>query len=194
MLQIDESSEVYTSGKVTKHPSIEGRYIYHVAADRDDERSGSLVATEDAKTAESQVGERKSIPFKTKNIVSAGEIVISSDESKVVYYQKRFRIQNSSMTGRIQYRKDGQVRDVPANAFVPFEVEPTYNRIGSIAVHEGGRYELRLRGEYRYDWITDNVKFQYVDEDVTYEAVFDNLNSLYSSTGPVILEPVSKTP
>jgi hypothetical protein len=148
MLQIDETSEVYTSGKVTKHPTIEGRFIYHVDADRDTERSGTLVATEDIKTSESQVGERKRIPFKTKSIVSAGDIVISSDESKVVYYQKRFRIQNSSMTGRIQYRKDGVVTDVPQNAFVPFEVEPTYNRIGTVTVHDGGQYELRLRGEY----------------------------------------------
>ena len=194
MLQIDETSEVYTSGKVTKHPTIEGRYVYHVDADRDTERSGTLVATEDIKTSESQVGERKRIPFKTKSIVSAGEIVISSDESKVVYYQKRFRIQNSSMTGRIQYRKDGTVTDIPQNAFVPFEVEPTYNRIGTVTVHDGGQYELRLRGEYRYDWTTDNVKFQYVDGNVTYEALFDNLNALYSATGPIILEPVVTTP
>ena len=194
MLQIDETSEVYTSGKLTKHPTVTGRFVYHVAADRDAERSGSLVATEDVKATESQVGERKRIPFKTKSIVSAGDIVISSDESKVVYYQKRFRIQNSSMKGTIQYRKDGVVTDIPANAFVPFEVEPTYNRIGTVTIHDGGQYELRLRGEYRYDWTTDNVKFQYVEGGITYEVVFDNLNALYSSTGPVILEPVVATP
>ena len=191
MLQIDETSDVYTSGKVTKHPTIDGRFVYHVDADRDTERSGSLAATEDPKTAASQIGERKRIPFTTRNIVSAGDIIISSDESKVVFYQKRFRIQNSSMTGKIQYRKDGVVTDVPANAFIPFEVEPTYNRIGTVTVHDGGQYELRLRGEYRYDWTTDNVKFQYVEGGVTYELVFDNLNALYSSTGPIILEPVT---
>jgi len=194
MLQIDETSPVYTSGKVTKHPDIEGRFVYHVAAERDAERSGSIVATEDIKTTESQVGERKSIPFKTRSIVSAGDIVISSDESKVVFYQKKFRIRNSSMTGVIQYRKDGTVTDIPAGSFVPFEVDPTYNRIGTVTIVSGGQYELRLRSEYRYDWNTDKVKFQYVDGGVTYEKTFASLNSLYSSSGPIILEPVTTTP
>lgn len=190
MLQIDETSDVYTSGKVTKHPTIEGRFVYHVAATRDAERSGSLMATEDIKTTASQVGERKSIPFKTKGIVTAGEIVISSDESKVVFYEKRFRVQNSSMTGQIQYRKDGTVVNIPEGSFVPFEVDPTYNRIGTVTVGNGGQYELRLRSEYRYDWNTDKVKFQFVDGGVTYEKTFASLNALYSSTGPIILEPV----
>jgi hypothetical protein len=176
MLQIDETSEVYTSGKVTKHPTVAGRYVYHVAASREDE---------------SRMGERKRIPFKTKNIVSAGEIVISSDETKVVFYQKKFRINNSSMTGVIQYRKNGQVVNVPAGSFVPFEVDPTYNRIGTVTIGNGGQFELRLRSEYRYDWNTDNVKFQYVEDGVTYEKVFGSLNSLNSSSGPIILEPVT---
>lgn len=191
MLQIDETSEVYQSGKVTRHSTIEGRYVYHVAADRNAERSGSQAATEDANAAVSQIGERKSIPFKTKDIVTAGEIVISSDESKVVFYQKKFRIQNSSMTGRIQYRKDGNVVDIPAGSFIPFEVDPTYNRIGTVTIGDAGQYELRLRSEYRYDWNTDNVKFQYVEGGVTYEKVFGSLNSLNSSSGPIILEPVT---
>lgn len=190
MLQIDETSELYTSGKVTKHPTIEGRFVYHVAASRDAERYGALVATEDIKTTESQVGERKRIPFKTKSIVSAGDIVISSDESKVVFYQKQFRVQNSSMTGVIQYRKDGNLLNVPADSFVPFEVDPTYNRIGTVAVHDGGQFELRLRSEYRYDWNTDKVKFQFVEGGVTYEKEFESLNKLNSTNGPIILEPV----
>lgn len=190
MLQIDETSEVYKSGKVTKHPTIAGRYVYHVAASRDEERSGSLVATDDSKTTESQVGERKSIPFKTKSIVTAGEIVISSDESKVVFYQKKFRVHNSSMTGVLQYRKDGNVINIPAGSFVPFEMEPTYNRIGTVAVQDGGQFELRLRSEYRYDWLTDKVKFQYVEGGIVYEKTFNNLNALNDVSGPIILDPV----
>ena len=190
MLQIDETSEVYKSGKVTKHPTIAGRYVYHVAASRDEERSGSLAATDDSKTTESQVGERKSIPFKTKSIVTAGEIVISSDESKVVFYQKKFRVQNSSMTGVLQYRKDGNVINIPAGSFVPFEMEPTYNRIGTVAVQDGGQFELRLRSEYRYDWLTDKVKFQYVEGGIVYEQTFNNLNTLNDVSGPIILDPV----
>lgn len=189
MLEIDETSDLYTSGKVTRDPSVSGRFVYHVDASRDAERSGSLMATEDTKATVSQVGERKGIPFKTKSIVSAGDILISSDESKVVFYQKRFRVHNSSMTGTIQYRKGGEVIDIPAGSFVPFEVEPTYNRIGTVSITDGGQFELRLRSEYRYDWMTDRVKFQYVEGGVTYEASFTNLNSLNDFSGPIILDP-----
>jgi hypothetical protein len=94
------------------------------------------------------------------------------------------------MTGVIQYLKDGNPVNVPSGSFVPFEVDPTYNRIGTVAIHEGGQYELRLRSEYRYDWNTDKVKFQFVEGGVTYEKEFESLNKLNSTTGPVILEPV----
>ncbi len=192
MLQLDETSDVFKSGKVEKHGTIEGRYVYHVAASRDAERSGTLEATEDSKATVSQVGERKLIPFKTKSIVSAGDITISSDESKVVFYQKRFRVNNSSIAGTIQYRRNGEVQNIPAGSFVPFEVLPTYNRIGTVTIGDAGQYELRLRSEYRYDWNTDSVKFQYVEEGVTYEKTFQSLNALNSSTGTIILEPVTK--
>jgi hypothetical protein len=190
MLEIDETSELYKSGKVTRDPSVPGRFVYHVEASRDAERNGSLMATQDSKATVSQVGERKRIPFRNKSIVSAGEILISSDESKVVFYQKRFRIHNSSMTGTLQYRKDGVVKDIPAGSFVPFEMEPTYNRIGTVSVTADGQYELRLRSEYRYDWMTDRVKFQYVEDGVTYEASFISLNKLNDFSGPIILEPL----
>ena len=192
MLQLDETSEVYISKKIEKHPTIEGRFVYHVDADRAAERWGDLVATEDIKASESQVGERKLIPFKTKSIVSAGDITISSDESKVVFYKKRFRVNNSSFAGTIQYRKDGEVRNIPSGSFVPFEVLPTYNRIGTVTIGDAGQYELRLRSEYRYDWNTDSVKFQYVEGGVTYEKTFRSLSALNSSTGPIILEPVTQ--
>ncbi len=191
MLKIDENSDLYTSGKVTKDPAVAGRFIYHVAASRDAERAGTLEATEDISTTADQTGERKRIPFKTGSIVSAGEIVISSDESKVVFYRKKFRVQNKSIAGRLQYRKDGVLTDIPAGSFVPFEADPTYNRIGTVTVRDEGQYELRLRGEYRYDWNTDKVKFQFIDGNVTYEKIFASLNALYSSDGPVILEPVA---
>lgn len=193
MLELDETSEFYNPAKMSKDPKVAGRFIYRVSASRDDERKGNLTATNDSKATVSQVGERKRMPFKTKSIVSAGEIVISSDESKVVFYQKKFRIQNESITGRLQYEKNGQIIDIPSGSFVPFEVEPTYNRIGTVTITDNGQFELRLRGEYRYDWLTDQVKFQYVEGDVTYEKVFGSLNSLNTSTGSIILEPVSTT-
>ena len=67
---------------------------------------------------------------------------------------------------------------------------PTYNRIGTVTISENGAYELRLRSEYRYDWNTDDVKFQFVLDGVKYEKTFGSLSALNSSTGPIILEPV----
>ena len=192
MLQIDETSEVYTSGKVTRHPSIEGRYVYHVAADRSVERSGSLAANEDVNADVSQVGERKSIPFKTKEIVSEGKIVISSDEDKVVFYTKVFNVTNELITGRIRYGEVGNEKDVPAGSFVPFEVLPTYNRIGSMTIGNGGQYELHLRGEYIYNWNTDDIKLQFVEtigeDEKVYEANFGSLADLYAAKD-ILLTP-----
>lgn len=194
MLELDKTSELYTSGKVTEDGSKEGRFIYHVDADRDTERSGSIAAAiTDSKAEVNQTGERKSIPFLTKDIVSAGDIVISSDVSKVVYYEKVFKVHNSSLTGRLQYRSAStdQVTDVPEDSFVPFEVLPTYNRIGTTTIGADGQFEIRLRAEYEFDWNTDDVKFQFTDADgVIYEKTYASLNSLYSSlSSPIILEP-----
>lgn len=193
MLDIDETSELYINGKVTRDPNVAGRFIYHVAADRASERTGSTAAlATDTKADGGQVGERKVIPFKTKSIVTAGEITISADESKVIYYRKTFKVQNRSITGKLQYRDktSGNLVDVPYEAFVPFEMKPTYNRIGTVSVGHDGQFELRLRKEYKYDWTTDAVKFQFSKDGVIYEKEFTSLNSLTASLalGPVILE------
>ena len=69
---------------------------------------------------------------------------------------------------------------------------PTYNRIGTVTVDASGQFELRLRSEYKYDWATDDVKFQFTDEQgVIYEKTFDSLSALKASlSGQIILEPV----
>ena len=190
MLELDTTSPLYDAGKIS-NPS-EGKFIYHVAADRDAERKGSLEANKDDMATANQVGERKCIPFKKKGIVSTGDIVIRSDESKVVFYQKTFRIQNISIVGKLAYRSTSGVVEVPAGSFVPFEMLPTYNRIGTVTVSASGQFELRLRSEYKYDWTTDDVKFQFTDEnDVIYEKTFDSLSALNASLdGQIILEPV----
>ena len=190
MLELDTTSPLYDAGKIS-NPS-EGKFIYHVAADRDAERKGSLEANKDDMATANQVGERKCIPFKKKGIVSTGDIVIRSDESKVVFYQKTFRIQNNSIVGKLAYRSTSGVVEVPAGSFVPFEMLPTYNRIGTVTVSASGQFELRLRSEYKYDWTTDDVKFQFTDENgVIYEKTYDSLSALNASLdGQIILEPV----
>ena len=196
MLVLDKTSDLYRSGKLEEDPMTEGRFIYHVDASRTAERMfGTLEAavTDDMASAD-QSGERKRLSFLTKGIVTSGKITISSEESKVVYYRKEFNVHNSSFEGTIKYRPRGgsSVSVIPAGSFVPFEVEPTYNRIGTVTVSDGGHFELRLRSEYEYDWSTDNVKFQFKDEyGNIYEKVYGSLNAFYSSiSNDIILEPV----
>ena len=207
MLELDETAaaDLITAGKILKDPAVPGRVIYKVDADRETERTyfpsttalsadGALLDLFRNPVTVNQTGERKLIPFKTKSIVSAGDITISSDEDVVVYYQKKFKVQNSSITGRLQFRKDGvAVTNIPAGSFIPFEALPSYNRIGAVAVEDAsGTFELRLRSEYEYSWNTGNVKFQYTDENGNiYEKTFTSLSALYdilTTNDVVILE------
>ena len=194
MLEVDENSELFKQNKLVRHESIPGRYVYRVAADRAEESAyGELSAKLTDSKATSQAGERKRLVFKTKSIVSAGEIRISSDVSKVVYTEEIFRVQNNSITGKIAYQPtNSSAKPIPAGSFVPFEMLPTYNRIGTVTIGNDGSFELRLRNEYKYDWTTDDVKLQYIDADGNiYEKVFDNLRAVYSSVGTIILEPLN---
>ena len=177
MLELDMAANPALGSKLTKSSEVEGRYIYRVDASRDVENGyGS--------------SERKSITFKTNNIVTSGDITISSDESKVVFFKKIFRVQNKSITGTIKYKKDGNDIPVVAGSFIPFEMLPTYNRIGTISVGNNGAFELRLRSEYRYDWTTDDVKLQYSEDGVIYEKTFESLEKLYEAAGAgdIVLE------
>jgi hypothetical protein len=197
-LKLDESAVAAAglSDKIKKSSTVPGRVIYTVEADREEERiKGNFsiaalaadTATKDAVNKETitvnQEGERKSIPFKTKSIVSAGDITVSSDEDVVVYYKKIIKIQNKSIVGKLRFREGGiVVKDVPIGSFVPFEVLPSYNRIGTVAVEQAdGTFELRLRSEYEYSWSTGRVKFQYTSEGKIYEKIFTSLSNLYDT-------------
>ena len=201
MLELDRSAiparwlEPDSEGvvKIEEDASVPGRVIYRVHADREVERqyfSGSEVLAKDnavldlfrQPTVVDQSGERKTIPFRTRQdqIVSAGDILISSQEDIAVYYPKRFRVQNASITGHLYYMKDGVKTPIPAGSFVPFESLPSYNRIGTIALGEEGLFELRLRSEYKYSWDTGVVKFQYTEGNTIYEKEYLSLSALYS--------------
>jgi hypothetical protein len=155
----------------------------------------------DASGLANQSGERKVIPFRVKDIVSAGTIRISSQEERVVFNPKSFEIQNKSITGRLKY-KNGSINEVPYEAFVVLESMKTYNRIGTVTLTElnaqGHNMDIRLRSEYRYNWFTDPVKIQYAKSDgftsIIYEKVFASLDELYqaAASGDILLERVEE--
>ena len=71
---------------------------------------------------------------------------------------------------------------------------PTYNRIGTVAVHGNGQCEIRLRSEYRYDWNLDDVKLQYTDDaGKIYEVTYTSLDALYNAVEKnetIVLNPI----
>lgn len=166
MLRIDEgrlSGYKLNGDKLKAHPTIPGRFIYTASRDRETERTfgtGPAINT-DATGGVNQSGERKTLPFVVNTAVSAGDIVISSDQEQVVFYSKTFRVTNSSITGTLKYKDDTGTHDVPAGAFVAFERAGNNSRIGVVTVTAGGNYELRLRKEYAFNWYTDQVQFHY---------------------------------
>ena len=167
MLRIDEGrlSQYNLDGdKLKAHPTIPGRFIYTASRDREEERKYGTdeALNQDDTEGVDQSGERKVLPFVTNTAVSAGDIVISSDQEQVVFYSKTFRVTNSSITGTLKYKDDnGAEQVVPAGAFVAFERVSNNSRIGAVTVTADGQYELRLRKEYAFNWYTDQVQFHY---------------------------------
>lgn len=186
-LELDEvaAADLISAGKLR----IEGtRVIYTVDGDRSSERtyfSGMNALAVDNATKEAvnqdvipapdQSGERKVIRFRTNDIVSAGTVTLSSDESKVVYYTKTFNIQNEPIKGVLTY---GGGLSVPAGTFVPFSSDDD-TRIGVVSVTDSGTFELRLRSEYEFDWEETPVKFECQVGSVEYKAEFSSLKALY---------------
>lgn len=183
MLEIDEARLAackLNSAKLKADPNVEGRFIYTVDANRETERSygNNDVINKDNTSGVNQAGERKTLPFKTRSIVSAGDIVISSNKEKVVFFDKTFTVSNTPISGTLKYAG----ANVPRNAFVSFERTRNGSRIGSVTVTADGRYELRLRKEYTFNWYTDEVEFYYEDTDGNvYHKTYTNLAELFAS-------------
>ena len=193
MLRIDEArlAEFKLNGaKLFEHPTIPGRFVYLVSATRDEERQYGYgeVILEDG-TGADQTGERKTLPFKTKKITSAGNITLSSNVEKVVYYEKTFRITNETIDGTIQYNDGGVLTNVPRDAFVAFARTKDGVRIGSIKVSSDGRYSLNLRSEYEFSWSTEEIEFSFEDTNgVVYDLQLSSLGALFANPD-VVLQP-----
>lgn len=189
MLKIDEArlADYNLNGdKLKADPNVEGRFIYTVDANRENERQygyGTVINSDG--TEANQTGERKTLPFKTSSIVSAGDIVISSNKEKVVFFDKTFKISNTPIKGTLTYGTNGQ--NVPRSAFVSFERTRNGSRIGAVTVTTDGWYELRLRKEYTFNWYTDEVEFHYEATDGTiYHKIYQNLATLFASPNVVL--------
>ena len=206
MLEIDESRLLEnwkTANKLRKDPNIPGRFIYTVEKTREAERAFGTINAHNADASQSgydnfgrieaiasvnQTGERKCLPFKKTSITAGGDIVISSNKDKVVYWDKTFKVDTKHITGNIYYvKKDGTQAPIPQNAFVAFVRLRTGARIGVMSITEEGQFELNLREEYQFNWEDDPIDMYYTVDGITYNFNYEengvaksiDLNLLY---------------
>jgi hypothetical protein len=177
MLEIDEArlpESWKSANKLRKDPSVAGRFIYTVSQKREEERTYGFAHAHNNDVSTSafddygrvltgvtvdQTGERKCLPFKKTSITSKGDISITSNKDKVVFWHKTFEVKTEHMTGFLKYRKNGQDLPVPADAFVAFVRLRTGARIGVVTLTDNGQFELNLRDEYRFEWDDDPIEF-----------------------------------
>ena len=194
--------------KLRRHPTIEGRFIYTVDLYREEEREfgfaeasnkdeakieydkfGKVVPVE---TSVDQSGERKLLPFVKSTITTKYNISISSEKDKVVFWDKTFKVRTQLIEGNIKYRtSNGDLHNVPEEAFVAFVRQYTGARIGVMTIHDNGRYELNLRDEYKFDWEGDPIELFYTIGDETYSAQIEDLATLFrmaNNNETIILE------
>lgn len=190
MLELDEARLAaynLNSSKIRKDD--DGRFVYTVDASREAERAFGYgtVLNVDAMGVD-QSGERKTIPFRTTTVTSAGTITISADKEKVIFHDKQFKVSNTLISGSIQYNDGSGVKDVPQYDFVSFALTSDGTRIGSVNVGSDGSYTLNLRKEYAFNWYTDEIEFTYIHPttELVYYAKLASLNALYSSPNVVL--------
>ena len=182
MLEIDEErlpESWKTANKLRMDPSVPGRFIYTVSKKRSDERAFGFADAHNKDFATyryddyggivpnvtiDQTGERKRLPFKKTSITSKGDISITSNKEKVVFWDKTFEVKTEHMMGQIYYEKDGKEYPVPHDAFVAFVRLKTGARIGVVTLTTDGKFELNLRDEYRFEWEDDPIDFYYKDK------------------------------
>ncbi|MBR2428857.1 MAG: hypothetical protein IKB15_02630, partial [Alistipes sp.] len=180
--------------KLRADPTTPGRYIYTVDRYRERERvfgdQSLVVANIDDAGYEyneygekvavigsvDQSGERKVLPFKKTSITVGGDINITTDKDKVIFWDKTFNVETSHIMGDIYYRDEQGEHPVPHNAFVAFVRLRTGARIGVATIYEDGRFELNLREEYKYSWTDDPIDFYYTIEDNGGNKITYNLN------------------
>ena len=200
MLEIDQSrvpenwkaanNNTLKTDKLRPDPSVPGRFIYTVSKTREQERTfgfdpaynkdlatsryddyGGVVPPEKMPVGGiNQDGERKCLPFTKKSITSKGDISITSNKEKVVFWDKTFKVKTEHLKGVLKYKDEkGNVNYVPDDAFVAFVRLRTNARIGVVTLNPStggdGEFELNLRDEYRFDWYDDPVDFYFTDKD-----------------------------
>ena len=192
-------------GYTVKRPKLEdlgnGRFVYRVDATYGYERgfwTGQLPLIRDDKVGNLASGDRKTIYFKKKSIVSEGEITISANPDHVTYHSKTFNVSSAPIQGRIGYQPAGDVEPIPLPVaqFVSFTRIHDGARIGSLTVRSMNEdapdaptfYELRLRAEYEYYWENDPIQvMSQIGGKDYYSAIISDLKTLWETPNKTIV-------
>jgi hypothetical protein len=112
----------------------------------------------------SQEGERKELPFRTKRVVSIGDITLSTDKEQILYFDKSFSVSNKSIEGSITYGANSASQQaLPKDSFVVLQRVSDGARIGSFTIDSNGHYLLRLRNEYEINWDLDEYRVDFTN-------------------------------
>lgn len=193
------------NGYVVKKKKLEdlgnGRFVYRVDAKYMYERGwwpGTQPLIKDSsKQSAALNGDRKTLYFKKKSIVSQGAITISANPDHVTYHSKTFNISNTPIQGRIGYVPEGSSEPVmvPAGQFVSFARVYDGSRIGTLTVRSTNEdapdaptyYELRLRAEYDFNWENDPIKLMCSIDGKYYSIELADLKTLYETPNKTIV-------
>jgi hypothetical protein len=199
MFDKHEDGTHYTENKPKLEDLGNGRFVYRVDAVNYKEYAhwSDVPKIQDEYYNFPLYGERKTLYFKKKSIVSDGEITISANPDHVTYHSKTFNVSSAPIQGRIGYQPAGAVEPIqlPAAQFVSFTRIHDGARIGSLTVKSMNEdapdaptfYELRLRAEYEYYWENDPIQVMSQIEGKYYSAIIPDLKTLWESPNKTIL-------
>lgn len=207
MFDKHEDGTHYVEAKAKLEDLGNGKFVYRVDPNLNFEADcwaygpyadKSLPLIEDTSADMKLWGDRKTIRFRKNSIVSSGNIVVSANPDHVTFHSKAFNISNEPINGRIGYLtedENGNVNvsepvPVPASQFVSFSRVYDDSRIGSLIVKSINewapdaptQYELRLRGEYEFNWRNDPIKVQTQIGGKFYSTIIPDLETLYNNT------------
>lgn len=170
MLEIDRAAADamgIPASKFRENPNVEGGFIYTVEPTREAERAygvATALVDDNSVANPSQEGERKELPFRTKRVVSIGEIKLSTNSEQILYFEKCFSISNKSIEGSITYGATASSqRAMPKDSFVVLQRVSDGARVGSFTIDSDGHYLLRLRNEYEINWDLDEYKVDFTN-------------------------------
>ena len=97
-------------------------------------------------------------------VVSIGEIKLSTNSEQILYFEKCFSISNKSIEGSITYGATASSqRAMPKDSFVVLQRVSDGARVGSFTIDSDGHYLLRLRNEYEINWDLDEYKVDFTN-------------------------------